>query len=122
MRIGGPYDAKTIVFEHVDGRDVPRQPWPQMFYLSGAAWRPDMDAFVVRPLTLSGLIKGVGRNFVTMNYWRFMVTLRILGFMRTAEFERLSWRHFTWRVWEHQMWWRLRIVKFGKRLYHRVSP
>lgn len=105
-----PKKYKTVAFKNVEGMFVPCQPWPQKFYISG--WLYDKDEFEVRPLTLTGLVKGVGKNFVTMTYWRFMVTLRILGFLTTKECERLSWLQFTFKFWKHQMWWRLRIVRF----------
>lgn len=108
---------QSITFENVKGMWVPSSPWPQELYISGTMWHANIDAYVVRPLTVTGLIKGVGRNFITMNYWRFLITLRILGLLNTPEIEILRWRHFTLHVRKNQMWHRLRVVK----AYRRVS-
>ena len=110
---------RSVEFKHVVGRDVPMQPWPQVFYIS--ALLIDRDAYEVRPLTLTGLVKGVGRNLVTMTYWRFMVTLRILGLLSTPESERLSWSHLTWRFWWYWMPSRLRVVRLSLRLWRAVA-
>lgn len=113
-----PLDSRypTVEFTTVEGMWVPKHPWPQTFYVSRVLY--ERDQFEVRPLTLTGFAKGVGKNLVTMNYWRFLVTLRILGFLTTPEACVLSWRDFTWRFWgSHRMWWRLRIVKAARRAW-----
>lgn len=111
-----PRGLKQITFTNVEGNLVPQQPWPQSFYMSGQSWSAGLDAFEVRPLTLSGLLKGVGRNFVTMTYWRFLRLLLILGFLPTPEMARYSWRTFTLRFWRHHQAHRLRVVKAYRRL------
>jgi hypothetical protein len=102
-----------VVFRNVEGRVVPCQPWPQAFYVSRTMLRT--DAVEVRPLTVTGLVKGVGKNFVTMNYWRFVATLRVL--LNTPENCMLSWRHFNVTPWRYHMLWRLRIVRAAKRAW-----
>jgi len=116
-----PRGYQDIVFTTVDGREVPHTPWPQHFYISGQRWLSAYDAWDVRPLTFTGIVKGVGRNFITMNYWRFMIFLRVLGFLSTPETARLSWHHFTLRFWKHQMWWRFRVVRLGRRLLTKLK-
>lgn len=91
--------------------------YPQVsFYTGSMFWKADLDGVTVRPLTFTGIVRGLGANFVRMNYWRFMRQLRILGFLNTGELERMSWRHFNVTPWRYQMWWRLRSVRVVRRL------
>jgi hypothetical protein len=92
-----PRGLKQITFTSVEGHIVPSQPWPQAFYTSGQMWHAEIDAFEVRPLTVTGIVKGIGRNFITMNYWRILRLLLILGFLPTKEGARMSWSTFTLR-------------------------
>jgi hypothetical protein len=62
----------------------------------------DHDAVLARPLTVTGLVKGVGRNFVCMNYWRFLRLLLIFGFLPTDEGAMMSWRTFNPRFWRNR--------------------
>ena len=95
--------------------------YPQVIYYSGKLLhRLEEDAIEIRPMTVTGLIKGIGRNFVVMRYWRFIVLLRILGLLNTPEQERLSWRHFTLRFWEHWMpgrLWPARLYRYIRRRF-----
>jgi hypothetical protein len=101
-------------------RELPFEDYPQVVYYTGSwMWKRETDVFAARPLTLTGLLKGVGRNFIVMRYWRFMVFLRILGLLSTPELGRLSWGHLTYRVWDYQMWWRL-VPRWAHSLYRRL--
>jgi len=97
---------KSVTFKMVYGRAIPMRPWPQVFYVSRKFL--EYDAIEVRPLTLTGLIRGIGKNFIAMNYWRFMYVLRGFGFLSTKEYERLSWSHFTIKFWKHMIWFKKR--------------
>jgi hypothetical protein len=98
-----------VVFKNVEGHAVPLQPWPQTFYISRNLL--ERDAVEVRPLTAIGLIKGVTRNFVTMTFWRFCITLRKLGLLNTKEFERFHWRQLNATPWRHAQLWRFKWVR-----------
>jgi len=92
---------------------------PQIIYISGPAWYSfDRDIVVVRPLTTTALVRGVGGNFVRMAYWRGMVTLRILGLLNTPELGRLSWRHLNatpWRYSQLRRLWPARLYRTVRR-------
>ena len=90
---------QQVVFKNVQGINVPCQPWPQTFYVSRLLY--EIDAIEVRPLTVTGLVKGLGKNFITMNWWRALSILRRAGLLDTPEGARLSlhdWRWDFWRV------------------------
>jgi len=91
------YLYNEVVFNKVSGRCVPCNPWPQSFFITNTLF--NIDAVVVRPLTVTGLIKGVGKNFITMNYWRILWVLWRMGFFTTKASEVFSWSHFTWKFW-----------------------
>jgi len=55
----------------------------------------EIDAIEVRPLTVTGLFKGIVQNFITMTWWRFLYTLFLLGLLKTPEGEWMSLRHFS---------------------------
>jgi len=109
---------KRLEFTTMRGVNVPAQPWPQVFYVSRQLLT--FDAIEVRPLTVSGLVKGVGRNFITMNYWRLLRALYLLGFLPTEELAKFSWRTFTPYFWRHGLWYRLYPVRAFNYLRRRV--
>lgn len=88
---------RTVKFKRVRGRDVPLKPWPQKFYMSRELL--DENDIEIRPLTFMGLIKGIGKNFITMSYWRFMYGLFYIGFLNTKKGNVLSWKDFRWCFW-----------------------
>lgn len=88
---------------------VPTHPWPQTFYISH--YVIERDAVEVRPLTFTGIIKGAGRNLVTMTFWRLCWTLRGLGFLKTDECCYYRWRDLTLRFWRFQQLRRFRLVR-----------
>lgn len=106
-------DRGIVSFRNVEGSAVPLQPWPQKFYVSRSLWQT--DALELRPLTLTGLVKGVGRNFVTMNFWRLCWTLRGIGFLKTPEAGRYHWRDLTLAFWRYQEVGRFRWVRWLRR-------
>ena len=83
---------KQATFTNVQGMWVPTQPWPQVFYVSRELMAT--DTLVLRPLTISSLLRGIGRNLISINYWRLMVVLYWLGFLEVQEHERLHWGGF----------------------------
>jgi len=87
----------TVTFKIVEGREVPCHPWPQVFYVSREFL--EINGVELRPLTITGLVKGVGKNFISMNYWRFMRLLNKIGFLDAPEAHPLSWKHWRWRFW-----------------------
>ena len=87
-------NKREVWFEHVAGREVPCQPWPQSFWISSFCGNQDM--IELRPLTLGGLLRGLGKNFITMNYWHFMRLLWVMGFLNTEEAEIFSWSQWNW--------------------------
>ena len=90
---------QQVTFRQVEGRHVPCQPWPQVFFISPQllCQAPNIE---LRPLTLAGLLKGVGRNFVAMNLWRLVNVLWRAGLLNTVEGKALSVReHWTWTPW-----------------------
>jgi len=89
--------VKEVVFKGVHGMYVPCRPWPQAFYVS--RFLCETNAIEVRPLTLTGLAKGVAKNFVTMNWWRLLFLLRKAGFLDTTEGCQLSLRDWRWDFW-----------------------
>lgn len=89
---------------------VPMQPWPQKFYVSRSEIM--RDRVEVRPLTVTGLIKGVGQNFVSMNFWRLCFILRALGFLSTKECCLYHWRDLTLRVWKYHQLRRFRWARW----------
>lgn len=76
-------DFNIVEFKKVQGRDVPCQPWPQSFYVSRMLIA--YDSVEVRPLTITGLIKGISKNLITMSYWRLMRLIWKCGFFNTKE-------------------------------------
>lgn len=76
---------------------------PQIIYVSGSMWhKSDRDIIEVRPLTATALVRGVGGNFVKATYWRFMLCLRLWGFLKTPELGVLRWTDASlcfWRYW-----------------------
>lgn len=110
MRATARADRGQVLFKNIgSNHSIPMQPWPQTFYVTRTMLY--QDAVEVRPLTITGLLKGVGRNLITMSFWRLCRTLLILGFLATPEGECYGWRHLTWRCWEHHMLWRFRLAK-----------
>jgi len=73
------------------------KPWPQRFVVTHHMLM--QDAFEVRPLTVTALIKGIVGNFVAMNYWRVLRVLRRLGFLTTEPACELSLRDWCWAFW-----------------------
>ena len=88
---------KEVIFRRVKGRNVPCKPWPQRFYVS--RFLAVSDVYEIRPLTFTGLMKGVMTNFITMSYWRFMYILYRGGFLNTPEAKILSWKDWRWDFW-----------------------
>lgn len=88
------YLNHTVEFKNVGGINIPTKPWPQMFYVSRELF--DMLTFEIRPLTVMGLIKGVGKNFVTMNYWRMTYLFSKCGFLDVPEGEIMRWKYWRW--------------------------
>lgn len=100
---------EELVFTLVRGYAVPCQPWPQKFVVTRSL--VIRDAVEVRPLTLTGLAKGVAQNLVTMTWWRLLWVLRCLGFLTTRQNCVLSLRDLTWRFWRYQQVRRFRWVR-----------
>jgi len=75
-------------------RDIPCQPWPQKFYIS--RFLADDNTYEIRPLTFTGIVKGMFMNFITMSYWRFMYLLFLIGFLDVGAAECLCWKHWRW--------------------------
>ena len=71
-------ECKKVVVFRAGGRHVPMQPWPQIFYVSSQFLDSDMCA--VRPLTFTGIVKGIFMNFITMNLHRLRKLSYIIGF------------------------------------------
>ena len=80
------------------GVTVPLKPWPQKFYISRTML--NMGQVEVRPLTFTGLVKGVMTNFITMSYWRFMYLLFLIGFLDVGAEDLLSWKRWKWNFWK----------------------
>lgn len=100
----------VVVIKTAGGQMVPTSPWPQKFIVSRVMLATDQVE--LRPLTLTGFLKGVVQNFMTMNWWRFCYVLRGLGLLNTPEAGRYSWRQVTLRVWRYQEIRRFRWVRF----------
>ena len=107
---------KEVVFNKLGGENVPIDPWPQKFYVS-CMYIVNRDMMEVRPLTVMGLVKGVGMNFVSMNVWRFVWTMRCLGFLNTPEGGRYHWNQWTFRFWSHHQIFRFRVVRWYRRRF-----
>jgi len=88
------YNYTQLTFKSVEGRAVPCQPWPQKFLVSRQFL--DQDTVELRPFTLTGMIKAISTNFVSMSYWRFMYFLFKCGFLETQEGCYLSWHDWRW--------------------------
>lgn len=106
-----------------DSETVDTQGWqlPSVIYVSGSLWyKGDRDIIEVRPLTITALARGIGGNFVVMNYWRFLRCLRIYGVLSTPEGGSLRWRHatpFFWRYWmPGRTWWGRTFNRIKRRL------
>lgn len=85
---------KTFELKNLDGRVVPNQPFPPVFFISDELF--DIAAYKIRPLTFSNFIRSIARNFISMNYWRLMNLLWKLGFLNTKLAEQLSFSHWNW--------------------------
>lgn len=101
LRLTTGLPNKEVVFKRLGGRNIPLQPWPQRFFVSINAVISGPDYLEVRPLTLTGLVKGVAANFITMNWWRLLRMLRFAGFFNTPEGEVVGWRHLTLKFWKN---------------------
>lgn len=88
---------KIVEFKQIDGRFAPLRPFPQSFFISSRLLF--MDGFEARPLTVTGLIKGVGKNLITMTYWRALYGLYRTGFLAVPEAEQFSFRYWRWDFW-----------------------
>lgn len=103
-------DLVEVSFKHLGPSGVvPMQPWPQKFVVSRSLLVS--DAVEVRPLTIAGLAKGIGRNFVTINFWRLCWLLRGLGLLKTEEACLYRWRDLTLCFWRYQQIRRFRLVR-----------
>lgn len=89
---------KEVRFKRMNGRNVPLQPWPQVFHVS-KCFQGALDVIEIRPLTVTGIIKGISKNFVSMNLWRVMRLLWWAGFLDTSEGEPASLKHWRWDFW-----------------------
>lgn len=93
-----PHSKYSIVsFREQPGAAVPTYLWPQKFYIS--AFSLDRCAYELRPLTITGLAKGIVTNFITMNWWRMCRLLRRAGFLNTLPGCSYSWRNLTLKFW-----------------------
>lgn len=101
----GIVQFKNIGANHV----VPMQPWPQVFVVTRTMLRT--DAVEVRPLTITSLALGIGKNLVSMNFWRLCWILRGLGFLKTEEACVYHWRDFTLAFWRYQQVRRFKWVR-----------
>lgn len=80
---------------------VPLKPWPQSFYVSTLLLNNKFDGLLeARPLTLTGLVKGVLKNFIVMNWWRINYSLWKCGFYDLNEGETFSWGKLRLKFWE----------------------
>ena len=86
-----PREYHIVTFKDTGGVHVPLHPWPQYFYVSHVLLAQPVA--VLRPLTFTGLLKGVGRNVISMSYWRFMYLLYRAGFLDTEEYAQFSFSH-----------------------------
>lgn len=89
---------KEVIFKNLGGRNVPVLPWPQKFYISGVALY-GRDVYELRPLTATGIIKGIAMNFLTMNIWRMYRLFYRAGFLDTPESGIISFRDWRWIFW-----------------------
>lgn len=105
------YDRGEVAFTRIGPNHViPMQPWPQHFYVTRTLLHA--DGVELRPLTVTGLVKGIGRNFVTMNFWRLCWVLRGLGFLNTPEAGCYRWGDLTLAFWRHQQIRRFQVVRW----------
>lgn len=89
---------KQLTFKNVEGREIPTRPWPQVFYVSAVL--DHLAAVEVRPLTVTGLIRGIGKNLITKTFWRIVYGCHKIGFIDYPIGENLSLRkHWRWRFW-----------------------
>ena len=110
----------TVEFRRIGPNAIiPSNPWPQTFYISRTMLMT--DAVEVRPLTIGGIIKGVGRNFITMNFWRLCWILRGLGFLKTEEAGYYRWHDLTFRFWRYHQLHRFRWVRWVHSTYSNLS-
>lgn len=87
-----------VVFKNCGGVNVPLQPWPQTFYVCREMF---VDLTVeLRPLTVTGFLKGVSKNFITMNFWRLCHLLYKIGFLDVPEGTRFSIKYWRWAFWK----------------------
>lgn len=84
-------------FINIGGVFFPQQPWPQAFHISAEIF--EMHAYEVRPLTVTGFVRGVSRNFVTMNWWRLLFLLWRVGFLVTEEGSKPCVADWRWKFW-----------------------
>ena len=89
----------VVEFRHLDGRNIPLQPWPQKFWISAQAII-DSPSIEVRPVTLTAIFKAISQNFVSMSWFRFRWAFFRLGFLDCPEGAQLSFRrHWRWDFW-----------------------
>lgn len=68
---------------------------PQKFFVSRESF--EEDGYIVRPLTVAGLIKGILGNLLWRNCWRLVHAVKRMGFLSTPEGGRPDWSDLTWR-------------------------
>jgi len=89
---------KELVFRNLHGKEIPLQPWPQRFIVTQEFVAN--DTLEIRPMTVTGIIKGIGQNFISMNWLRFRRLLNWIGFIDTpAGYSEISFRYFRWDFW-----------------------
>jgi hypothetical protein len=89
---------KELVFLNVDGREIPLQPWPQRFIVT-QQWIEN-DKLEIRPITLTGIVKAICQNFISMNWFRIKKLLNWIGFIDTPEgYSEVSFRYWRWDFW-----------------------
>lgn len=77
---------------------MPCQPWPQTFFAS--RYLINNDVIELRPLTATGIIRAVARNFITMSYHRALYLLFKAGFLDAPEGSALSMGYFRLKFWK----------------------
>ena len=54
------------------------------------------DSIDIRPLTLTGFIRAIARNFWILNYWRALRSLYEIGFLDVKQDEELTLKKWSW--------------------------